>query len=494
MILVPALRCGKPKQRAASRARVRGARNETRRLPRARLVAREAGMMRRLYSALMYLVMPFALAKLGWRGFANPAYWARIQERFGLGPPVSPRGDRGTVFWIHAVSVGEVQAAVPLVRRLVSRYPHARIVVSTTTPTGMERVRSALGTEVIHRYAPYDLPGATRRFLERVEPDLVVLIETELWPNIISRCHSAGIPIVLANARLSEQSAAGYRRIRPFMRRVLDQVSAIGAQSEEDGARLVDIGADGRKVRVIGSTKFDVGISPSVAEAGQVLRREWGVHRSVWIAASTHEGEEELVLDAFERVRETIQDCLLVLVPRHPERFSRAASLSRRRGYSVALRSQPNFESDEIPDVFVGDTMGELTVFYSASDVAFVGGSMVEVGGHNMLEPAALGVPMMFGPHLYNFAEISQRLCDAEAASIVADSTELGDAVLAYLQDANRRHSAGEQGRQFVARNRGACDRLMELIEETLTLTAAETQSGGPQAAVRGGTAKRPRE
>lgn len=419
--------------------------------------------MRALYTALLYLFMPFVVAKLAWRGIGNPGYWSRVGERFGLGPPVSPHGDRGQTFWVHAVSVGEVQAALPLIRSLLKEYPRSRVVVSTTTPTGMERVRATLGAEVIHRYAPYDLLGATSRFLERVEPHLAVIVETEIWPNIIRRCDQRGIPVVFANTRLSERSAAGYRRFRPLLRQALSSVTVIAAQTEADAQRLIDLGAPPGIVEVTGSTKFDVPLSPSVVEAGQVLRRAWGVDRSVWIAASTHEGEEELVLDAFDTVRCEIEDCLLVLVPRHPARFARAAALARRRGHRVCLRSESSADAARA-DVFVGDSMGELPVFYSASDVAFVGGSLVDVGGHNMLEPAALGLPVLLGPNLRNFADISQRLCEVDAAMIVKDAAGLGAGVLRNLRDANLRHSAGERGRAFVAGNRGACARLMSLV------------------------------
>jgi 3-deoxy-D-manno-octulosonic-acid transferase len=399
-------------------------------------------IVRALYSGVLYLLMPLALARLAWRGLANPGYWARIGERFGFGPPVSPSGDRGQTFWVHAVSVGEVQAALPLMRRLLAEFPRTRLVVTTMTPTGMERVRTVLGAAVIHRYAPYDLPGAARRFLRRVDPQLAVIVETEIWPNLIHACAEGAIPVVLANVRLSERSAAGYRRVRPLLRRTLGEVNAIAAQSEDDARRLIDIGAPPAIVTVTGNTKFDVAIGPSVVEAGQVLRRTWGVDRSVWIAASTHEGEEEIVLEAFDAVRAQVPDCLLVLVPRHPERFTRAAGLARRRGHAVGLRSE---RGGGRADVFVGDTMGELPVFYAASDVAFVGGSLVDVGGHNMLEPAALGLPVILGPHLRNFAEIGQSLCDAEAASIVHDAVELAGCVVRHLRDANHRHGSGER-------------------------------------------------
>ena len=415
----------------------------------------------------MYLAMPLVLLRIAWRGVGNRAYWSRVAERFGLGPPLGGPGGAVETLWLHAVSVGEVQAALPLVRALRARRPQVRMVMTTTTPTGMERVRHAFGSEVIHRYAPYDLPGATRRFLDRVEPRLAIFVETEIWPNLVHQCHRRAIPVLFANARLSERSAAGYRRLGGLMRQTLTRVAAIAAQSEEDARRLREIGAPFERVVVTGSTKFDVAVSASTREAGQVLRRQLGVERSVWIAASTHEGEEEQVLEAFAIVRRAVPACLLVLVPRHPERFARVAALCRRQGFQVSLRSGASEGSRDV-DVFVGDTMGELPVFYAASDVAFVGGSLVDVGGHNMLEPAALGVPVLLGPSLRNFADISDRLCRERAAEVVEGVESLALAVIRHLGDANLRHRTGECGRRFVERNRGAGERVLALVERSL--------------------------
>lgn len=416
--------------------------------------------MRLVYSAVHYLLMPFILLHLAWRGLRNPAYWRRWAERFGSG---IASADERPVVWLHAVSVGEVQAAIPLVRGLLARYPSLAVLVTTTTPTGSERVRQALGSEVLHCYAPYDLPGAVQRFLNRIKPVVVVILETELWPNILHHCHRRSIPVLLANLRLSERSAKGYRHVPGLARAMLRNVSAIAAQSEDDAARLIRLGARRATVRVTGSVKFDVELPPSLREQAQVIRRAWGVDRAVWIAASTHEGEDEQVLEAFARVLRLTPNCLLVIVPRHPERFTRVASLCRRHGYHTVLRSDDPISCATV-DVFIGDTMGELPVFYAASDVAFVGGSLVRVGGHNALEPAALGVPVVFGPHVFNFADISRRLCDIGAATLVQDTRTLADVVGRYLNDANLRHAAGQEGQRFVDLNRGAGDRMMAII------------------------------
>lgn len=421
-------------------------------------------MVRRLYVLLHYLALPFVVARMAWRGQRNRGYWDRWGERFGYLPAMPPMGE---VIWIHAVSVGEVQAAIPLVRALAGRAGELGIVITTTTPTGAERVAQTIGDAVIHRYAPYDVPGAVNRFLDAVRPRLVVIMETELWPNILHICAERAIPVLLANMRMSQRSAAGYRRIASAARDMLSKATYVAAQTAEDAERVIALGADVGKVEVTGNTKFDVKLPASLREQAQALRRTLGVDRSVWIAGSTHEGEEEQVLDAFAAVRAEVQDCVLMLVPRHPDRGSSVAALCRRRGLAVFMRTQ----GVEVPahiDVFVGDTMGELSLFYAAADVAFVGGSLVREGGHNMLEPAALGLPVLYGRHIFDFAEIGARLREVGAGREVDSAAELASVVVEYLRDANLRHSTGEKGRAFVERNRGALARLMEIIDSLM--------------------------
>lgn len=421
--------------------------------------------MRQIYSLVHYLLMPGALLRLAWRATTNRSYRDRWWERFGFSPEIE---DAERSIWVHAVSVGEVQAALPLVHALRERAPKLPIVVTTSTPTGRDRVLRALGTQVTHRYAPYDLPGSVRRFLDRARPQIAIIMETEIWPNILHQCRRRSIPVVLANARLSMRSASAYRRIARIVRRTLMDATAIAAQSRDDADRLIELGAPSERVHVTGSVKFDVRLPPSLTEEAQVLRRQWGVERSVWVAASTHEGEETQVLDAFHRVLSMIPDCLLVLVPRHPERFGAVSSLCRRRGYTTVRRSRSSGPCDRV-DVFVGDTMGELPLFYAAADIAYVGGSLVAIGGHNMLEPAALGRPIVFGPHIFNFSEIGWRLLAEGAARQVQDWRGLADVVVSFLGDANLRHFTGEKGREFVERNRGALDRLLDTVSPFLT-------------------------
>jgi 3-deoxy-D-manno-octulosonic-acid transferase len=433
-------------------------------------------VVRQLYSAIHYLALPYIFLRLAWRGHRDPGYWERWGERFGRMAPLP--GDQQTL-WIHAVSVGEVQAAVPLVRALRSGTRDLRILVTTTTPTGRARVQQALGDSVLHRYAPYDLPGVVRRFLERVRPRLVIIMETELWPNILHQCARRQIPVLLANARLSEQAAASYRRIATTAGRMLANVSCIAAQTRQDAVRLVSLGARPERVRVTGNTKFDVRLPASLSEEAQVLRRCFGVDRGVWIAASTHDGEDQQVLQAFEHVRAALPDSLLVLVPRHPERAPSVAALARKFGHSPVMRSQSP-ASCANASVFIGDSMGELPLFYAASDVAFVGGSLVREGGHNMLEPAALGLPVVFGPHVYDVAEISERLIEAGAGKKVNNQTELGAAVVEYMHDANLRHVAGQRGREFVKENRGAISLVMELVDELMAQAKPGACAGAP--------------
>jgi len=416
--------------------------------------------LRALYTVAHYLLLPLLLLRLAWRGSGNPAYWRRWAERFGSVGSVSPGGD---AIWVHAVSVGEVQAAVPLIRALQAHYPGRSMVVTTTTPTGSDRVRAALGETVEHRYYPYDLPGSVTRFLDSVRPCFGVLMETELWPNMLAACRRRKVPVVLVNARLSPRSALGYRRVATLAREMLAGLDGLAVQSRADARRLIELGADPERVRVTGSIKFDVRLPASLREEADVLRRCFGVERSVWIAASTHEGEDGQVFDAFERVLKVIPGSLLVVVPRHPERFAGVAALARRRGFAVTRRSEDPAGCAEY-QVFVGDSMGELPLFYAASDVAFVGGSLVDVGGHNPLEPAALGLPVLIGPQVYNFEDIVMRLREEGAARAVSGVEDLARAVADYLGDANLRHRDGECGRAFVARNRGALDRTMEMI------------------------------
>jgi 3-deoxy-D-manno-octulosonic-acid transferase len=368
---------------------------------------------------------------------------------------------------VHAVSVGEVLAISRLVHQLLERYPDTPVLITTATPTGAERVKALFGDEVEHRYAPIDLPWVVRRFLRAFRPRLLVLVETEIWPNLICHAKQAQVPILLANARLSHRSAQRYHRLAGLTREALRGISIIAPHGEADAERFVTLGARPADVRVTGSIKFDVYLPGSLRERADVMRRDWGGQRPVWLAASTHEGEDELMLQAHAVVRQQVEDALLVLVPRHPERFERVAQLVQDAGFPLVRRSEQR-PCDETTGVFLGDSMGELTLFMGASDLAFMGGSLVPHGGHNILEAAAQGVAVAFGPHMFNFAEISELFLQQQAAVQVGSADELAQLVGKWLSDASERSRIGEVGRDLVERNRGALERLMCLVEELL--------------------------
>jgi 3-deoxy-D-manno-octulosonic-acid transferase len=423
-------------------------------------------MTRGLYSFLLGLLLPLALVRLYWRGLESPAYRRRVGERLALG-----RAGPAAEVWIHAVSVGEVQAAAPLIKRLLTRDPPVRVLVTTTTPTGAERLHERFGESVPHRYTPYDLPGVIDRFLAQTRPSLLIILETEIWPNTLAGCAARGIPVILANARLSERSARGYQRFARLTRETLRCFDLIAAQYEADAQRFIALGADPSRVQVIGSIKFDLRQPGTLVDQAEAMRRLWGVQRPVWVAASTHEGEDEPLLEVHRQVRASLPDALLVLVPRHPERFERVAELVTRMGLPLARRSQGEPCRPETA-VFLGDTMGELQGFLAAADAAFIGGSLVPSGGHNLLEAAAVGAPVAIGPHFFNFTAITELLCQAGAAKTVADAPALAELMTTWLSDATERARIGEKGRRVVAANRGAVDRLMLRVEPHLAASS----------------------
>lgn len=419
-------------------------------------------LARTLYSNALRVAMPAVLARLLWRSRRTPAYRRRWGERFGAGP-----GLVGRPLWVHAVSVGETLAAVPVVEALLARYPGLPVLVTTTTPTGSERARAAFGDRVSHCYAPYDTPGAVRRFYGRVRPRLGLIMETELWPNLLAEGARRGVPLVLANARLSEHSARGYRRVAGLAREALGCLTLIAAQAEADAARFLALGVDPARVRVTGSVKFDQAVAEPARAEGRRLRAGLGPRRPIWIAASTHDGEEAAVLAAHAEVRRRHPDAALILVPRHPGRFGAVAGLCLREGFATARRTA----GEPAPDcaVYIGDTMGELPAMLAAADVAFIGGSLVAVGGHNLLEPASLGLPVVVGPHVFNFARIHALLAQAGAVVDVRDAAELAAAVGDLLADPAARGRLGEAASGVVAANRGARERLIELVAPLLS-------------------------
>jgi 3-deoxy-D-manno-octulosonic-acid transferase len=368
------------------------------------------------------------------------------------------------VIWIHAVSVGEARAAVPLINALSKQYPAADVLVTTMTPTGSAEVTRQLGDRVMHCYIPYDLSWSVNRFIEQIRPCLILTMETEIWPNLFHSCNSRGIPVIIANARMSESSMRGYLRFQGLTRDTLEQVSLIAAQSRADARRLRRMGAPADRIHVTGSIKFEIKLPASLREAAESLRRDFGSMRPVWIAASTHDDEEKQMLVALRELKRSFPDLLLLLVPRHPERFAPVARVSRRDGYNTVLRSELNGPVTDDIDVVVADSMGELLKLYAASDVAFVGGSLVPVGGHNVLEACAVGLPVVFGPHMFNFDEISQLTLSKRAGVQVDSINGLVSAISRYLDDPNLRFETGEKGKKLVQQNRGALEFTAELI------------------------------
>ena len=411
----------------------------------------------------MFLATPLLVLRLLARGVRSRPYHRRWPERFGF---FDAPGFSGSL-WIHAVSVGEVNAAEPMIKALHRDYPNAPLVITTVTPTGTARVHQLFGDSVFHVYLPYDLPYSVGRFLKKIRPRLALIVETEIWPNLYFACRRRGIPLMIVNARLSERSLRGYKPLRALLRSALRCVSLIAAQSRTDAARYRLLGADPQQIVVIGNMKFDMPIPQSAVADGATMREHWGPRRPVWIAASTHEGEELAVLEAHLQVLKRLPDALLLLAPRHPERFRAVEHAVRSLGFTVATRSVDRVPSPS-HQVFVIDAMGQLMPFFAASDVAFVGGSLVPIGGHNVLEPAALSVPVLVGPHTFNFEEITASLIHQGGAARVAGVDRLGPEMLTLLLDADRRERMGQAAQQVFERERGAVQRIMQLIDAQL--------------------------
>ncbi len=420
--------------------------------------ARSSTMARALYTLLWWIALPFLPVRLWWRGRREPGYRFRIGERFGrFAADATPPS--GEVLWIHAVSLGETRAAAPLVLRIQRERPRATILLTHMTATGRETGRALYGDLVMQAWLPYDVPFAVRAFLARFRPRAGVLMETELWPNLAAECRVRGIPLFLVNARLSADSAAGYARIASLSRPMLESLRGVSAQTPADAKRLAALGA--RDVDVSGNLKFDITVPEAASAFARELRRRTGEARPLWIAGSTREGEEALILDALAgpSARALPPGTLTIIVPRHPQRFEAVAQLVRSRGIPFALRSA-NAPVPTDVGVLLGDSIGEMFGYYAAADVAFVGGSLLPLGGQNLIEPIAVGVPTLFGPYTFNFADASERAIDAGAAIRVADADALIAKVGALLDDVAARAAMRKSALAFCAAHRGASDRL----------------------------------
>ncbi len=424
--------------------------------------------MRRLYTLLLYLALPFALLVVLWRGFGNREYWRGGSARLGFGPMRAGGG-----VWVHAVSVGEVQVAAILISALRERDHALEITLTCATPTGRERARALLpGVEV--RYAPYDLPGAVRRCLRRLRPRLLVVVEAELWPNLLHEVTHAGVPVLLASARVSARSAAIYRRLPGLLRATLQGNVWVGAQTPADVERFTALGVASDRVSLAGNIKFDRTLPADIHERGALLRACYAAGRPVWVAGSTHPAEEPIVLEAHSQLRATEPQALLILAPRHPARFAGAAAAVAAHGFRLVRRSAFGTDGgneavlDSSHEVLLLDTLGELLDFYAAADVAFVGGSLVPVGGHNLLEPAALGVPVLAGPEQFNSPDIAAALAQQGSLTTVHDARELAAALAMLMRDPDRRALKGDAGRLAIDAHRGALGKLLRLIDNLL--------------------------
>ncbi|GGY74890.1 3-deoxy-D-manno-octulosonic acid transferase [Cellvibrio zantedeschiae] len=421
--------------------------------------------MRFVYTLIFYCAVPFILLRLLWRAIAAPAYAKRWSERFAFFAPLAAEKK---VVWLHTVSVGEFIAALPLIRQLQMR-DDLQLVVTTTTPTGSERVHASLGESVFHVYAPYDLPDVLARFIQRVKPSVLLIMETELWPNTIAACKKNNIPALLINGRMSEKSARGYEKFSGLTRPMLQSLTKALVQNKVDAARFNRIGLPAINTEVTGSIKFDLTISDDLRARAAELKREWSQDEKyvLWIAASTHQGEDEIILDAFSQLKQkSVSNLRLILVPRHPERFNSVANLCVNRGHVLARRSEKTFAHNT--EIILGDTMGELLLMFGASDIAFVGGSLVPNGGHNFIEPAAWALPLLSGPHVFNFAEVAKLLTEAGALQLVPSSSELATAVKFLAEDERERQKRGNSALQVANENRGALAKSIGIIEQFL--------------------------
>jgi len=422
--------------------------------------------MRSFYSCLFYLLIPFVLLRLIWRGFKAPAYRYRWRERFAFYNKKFPQG----VIWFHAVSVGEAEALFPLVRQIQKQHPDVKLLITTTTPTGSARVKAVMQETVAHVYLPYDVPDAVNRFMQCFKPKLAVIMETEIWPNFFAYCGKNGIPLYIINARLSEKSSRGYQKVPSLIHPVLAQVNLIATQTQDDASGFIAIGAESEKVKTLGNIKFDIEIPQATIEQGLQLKAGLFGARFVWLIASTHKDEEVIFLPIYKAIKQKIPELLLVIVPRHPERFADVKKLCEEHQLNLVVRTAGEGVNTKT-DVYLVDTMGELKMLYAASDMAFVGGSMVPAGGHNILEAAAVGIPVLFGPYMANFKEIASGALNQGAAIQCQNEDDILKTVLALYEQPAYRKALAEKGKAFVSQNQGAIARICEILNQIIIKT-----------------------
>jgi 3-deoxy-D-manno-octulosonic-acid transferase len=412
---------------------------------------------RLLYTFVLWLLLPYIFLRLLWRSRKQPEYLHHIAERFGL---YSMRSTK-PVIWLHAVSVGETRATQSLVTRLHANYPGYQILITHSTPTGRAASEQIYGDSILRAYLPYDYPFAVSRFLRHFRPQLGILMETEIWFNLIRACHLHGTPLLLLNARMSEKSALGYARFARLTLGALGKISAVAAQTAEDAARLTRLGA--KNVSVMGNLKFDIEPPPAMLHLGRQLRERFGKSRKIFLAASTREGEEVLLLDALQNIH--VSDLLLVIVPRHPQRFTEVSNLIAKRSIAFQLRSG-NCDVQTETKIVLGDSMGEMFAYYAAADLAFIGGSLMPYGGQNLIEACAVSTPVLVGPHMYNFAEATRLAVSAGAAIQISDAAELAAEVQRLFQEPALLHVMHQHCAEFIESNRGATEKALQLVKQ----------------------------
>ena len=419
--------------------------------------------MQFIYSALFYFLAPLILLRLLWRSIKAPAYRYRWRERFALYPQALPQH----VIWFHAVSVGESEALFPLLKKIQQHHPEAKLLVTTTTPTGSARVQAVMKDTVTHVYLPYDMPDVVQRFIGHFKPTLAVIMETEIWPNLYTCCGQHHIPLYLINARLSERSSRGYQKISQFVRSTLDNVSIIATQTQDDAQRFVSLGAKTDAIKVMGNIKFDISVPEITLADGHQLKNTLFANRFVWVIASTHKEEEAIFITLYQHIKLQIPELLLLLVPRHPERFIEVKRLCEQKQLKTVSRTSGE-PVTQATDVYLVDTMGELKMIYAASDIAFVGGSMVPTGGHNILEAVAVGVPVLFGPYMSNFKEIARGILNQQAAIQCVDNDAIVQSVLYLYHQPNERLELVAKGQVFLKQNQGAIARIYAMLEPVI--------------------------
>lgn len=416
-----------------------------------------------LYGALLTLLFPVVMLVFVLLGRKNPAWRQRLSERLGRVPHVVPAGG----LWLHAASVGEVQASAPLVKAWQKKHPDVPVIVTTFTPTGSVQVRRAFGESVYHMYVPLDYPWMLKRFLKRLKPSSLVLLERELWPNMLAVAQQQNLPVLLANARLSEKSKLGYQKYPWLINPMIQALTKVAVHNAVDGERYLELGLPEERLEVVGSVKFDISVPTSLAADGLALRQQWGQQRTVLALASSHEDEDERLLDIYPQLAQSCPGLLLLLVPRHPERFGVVVNAAHARQLRVHRRSHG--AANENIQVYVADTMGEMLKMLSAADLVLMGGSLIERGGHNPIEPAALGKATVIGPHYFNFAEIVDGLVAAQAMQLVsANKEQLAEQLSSLLNHPEQRQALGQAALQVVEQNRGAVQALVKICEELL--------------------------